>query len=193
MARNKEFDEETALRAAMQVFWAKGYSATSIHDLEEATGLLRTSIYNTFGNKRELFKSCLALYGRRIERALAEIVAGASTSREVVRHWHARVIGMLTDPQTPAGCLVVFSVLEGEQHDAETKAMAAALMSEVHRQFEGILQKGVRRGELSAELDCAGVAGALSSTTWGLAVLAAAGSPPEQLRSIAQETLRLLG
>jgi TetR/AcrR family transcriptional repressor of nem operon len=192
MARGKEFDEAEVLNAAMQLFWAKGYTATSLQDLEEATGLLRTSIYNAFGNKRALFKRCLALYVRRIEDALSEIVAKAPTSREAVRRWHARVILILTDPQTPAGCLVVFSVLEGGQHDQDTKNMATALLLKERQIIEATLQEGVRRRELSQDLDCAGVAGAISAATWGLVVLAAAGSTAEQLHGIARVTHSLL-
>ena len=55
MARPREFDEEQALLAAMQVFWRKGYDGTSIPDLLEATGLSRSSLYETFGDKAALF------------------------------------------------------------------------------------------------------------------------------------------
>ncbi len=193
MARGKGFDEAKALSTAMQLFWEKGYSATSLQDLEEATGLLRTSIYNAFGNKRSLFKACFSLYIKRIEMALAETFEAAVTSRGAIAGWHARVIGILTDPQTPAGCLVVFSVFEGEQHDQETKEMAASLFARERQVLTTALEEGVVRGEFARNLDCAAMAGAISATTWGLVVLAAGGSSAEHLLGISRTTLGLLG
>lgn len=192
MARTKEFDQDQAVKAAMELFWKKGFTATSIQDLEEATGVLRTSIYNAFGNKRTLFKICLSRYLRQIEESLTGIVAEAPTAREAVASWHARVIRILTDPQTPAGCLVVFSVFEGEQHDPETRAMAAGLFAKERRAVTALLEAGVMRGEFPPSLDCAEVAGAISAATWGLVVLAAAGTGAEQLGASARVTLRLL-
>ncbi|MFD9031108.1 TetR/AcrR family transcriptional regulator [Streptomyces sp. NPDC059567] len=62
MARPRTFDEARALDAAMHLFWEKGYEATSTQDLCEATGLGRSSIYNTFVSKHELFLRALARY-----------------------------------------------------------------------------------------------------------------------------------
>ncbi len=62
MARPRSFDEERALDAAMHAFWANGYEATSTQDLCEATGLGRSSIYNTFTSKHDLFRRALTRY-----------------------------------------------------------------------------------------------------------------------------------
>ena len=62
MARTKEFDERDALLAAMGVFWRQGYEGTSIPDLLKATGLSRSSLYETFSDKATLFEAAAALY-----------------------------------------------------------------------------------------------------------------------------------
>jgi TetR/AcrR family transcriptional regulator, transcriptional repressor for nem operon len=62
MARTKEFDQEQALDAAMHVFWERGYEATSIQELVDATGVQRQSLYDTFGSKHELFLQSLMRY-----------------------------------------------------------------------------------------------------------------------------------
>ena len=62
MARPREFNEDAALDAAMHCFWAKGYQATSVRDLEAETGLTTPSLYNAFGDKRALFRRALERY-----------------------------------------------------------------------------------------------------------------------------------
>src|SRR3954451_354792 len=67
MARTKEFDVDLALERTMQVFWAKGFEATSAQDLVDALGINRSSLYATFGSKAELYRRALALYAERPE------------------------------------------------------------------------------------------------------------------------------
>ena len=57
MGRTATFDRADAVRAARGIFWDRGYEATSIPDLEQATELRRSSLYHTFGSKKELFIS----------------------------------------------------------------------------------------------------------------------------------------
>lgn len=62
MPRETTFDEATILERARDLFWERGYTATSIQDLEKALGIRRSSIYNTFGGKRELYDRTLVQY-----------------------------------------------------------------------------------------------------------------------------------
>ena len=62
MARPITYDRDEVLENAKNVFWKNGFLDTSISDLEEATGLVRTSLYAAFGNKKALYKACLKKY-----------------------------------------------------------------------------------------------------------------------------------
>lgn len=62
MPRPKEFSPDNALLAAMQLFREKGYTATSMEDLVQAMGINRASLYNTFGNKHDLYMQALKVY-----------------------------------------------------------------------------------------------------------------------------------
>lgn len=62
MARKVSFDHEDAARGARTLFWRRGYDTASTGDIEAATGLSRSSIYNTFGSKRGLFDAAVQSY-----------------------------------------------------------------------------------------------------------------------------------
>ncbi|MFA7348181.1 MAG: TetR/AcrR family transcriptional regulator [Desulfurivibrionaceae bacterium] len=192
MARTKGFDENQALEAAMRLFWEKGYAATSLHDLEQGTGLNRASIYNAFGNKRNLFKRCLARYVGRVEEMLDSIAGAAASSREAINNWLAFVIDFHFSPETPGGCLVILSALERHQHDRETKEMVAALFRREREVVQRVLEQGVKRGEFPAEFDCAGVAGAITAATSGMVVLAMADTPVSALQGVLRSVMGLL-
>ena len=92
MARPREFDDSVVLDAAVERFWNRGYEATSVRDLIEATGLTGASLYNAFGDKRALFRAALAHYaetsiGKRIQRceALPPRQAIAAVFDEILR------------------------------------------------------------------------------------------------------------
>ncbi len=193
MGRAKQFDEDEALDAAMHLFWEKGYSATSLQDLEQATGLKRTSIYNTFGNKRSIFQKTLALYGLQVEEMLATTLQGAPTCRQAMASWINAVIDMHFNEETPGGCLMILSVLEGGQHDQQTKDMASALFHRERDMIQARLQRGVKEGELPRDFACQAVAGAISAATSGIMVLAVANYPREALEEIGRTLLQLFG
>ena len=69
MARPREFDEGTALEAAMACFWRRGYEATSMRDLVRSMGISGPSLYNAFGDKRALFRAALERYLDQLPRA----------------------------------------------------------------------------------------------------------------------------
>jgi len=71
--RKPEFDRDDVLDAAQQMFWRKGYEATTLPDLLQATGLARQSLYNAFGDKRPVPGQLAALRGR----TAGQLVAGA--------------------------------------------------------------------------------------------------------------------
>jgi TetR/AcrR family transcriptional repressor of nem operon len=192
VARTKGFDENQALEAAMRLFWEKGYGATSLHDLEKRMGLNRASIYNAFGNKRSLFKRCLALYVARVEAMLDNVAATAASAREAVKNWLAFIIDFHFSAQTPGGCLVILSALERHQHDSETKEMVAALFRREREVMRRVLEEGVKRGEFSADFDCGEIAGAITAASSGMVVLAMADAPVSLLQEVSRGVVRLL-
>ncbi len=76
MGRPKEFDEAEVLERAVELFWARGYQATSVQDIVDHVGVNRQSLYNEFGGKDALFLAALRRYMERYQAALARYVGG---------------------------------------------------------------------------------------------------------------------
>ena len=192
MARTRQFDERSALMAATLEFWEKGYEGTSMQDLEDAMGLTRTSIYNAFGNKRQLFERVLACYQESVLVALFVEMDGAPDIREGVRRLLNAVLAIHFDEDNPGGCLVVLSVLESEQHDEHSRAMLEQAMQELKRALQSRLSKAKRAGELAKELDVAAMATTIAATMAGMMVLGKANFTKSALRKTIKQVVSLL-
>ena len=62
MGRPKNFSREEMLEKAIPVFWKRGFSHTTLEDLERATGVNKSGLYSEFRDKEELFVECLRYY-----------------------------------------------------------------------------------------------------------------------------------
>ena len=92
MARPREFDEERVKEALMKIFWQKGYEATSMQDLVDATGLLKGSLYGAFGDKQALYMIALAHYDHTRMQAGIDMLNGEGSAREKITRLFDAVI-----------------------------------------------------------------------------------------------------
>ncbi|MEM1417910.1 MAG: helix-turn-helix domain-containing protein [Myxococcota bacterium] len=126
------FDERTVLEAALHVFWRRGFAA-SLRELEEATGVDRSTIYNSFGGKRGLYERAAGHYVERLEAVLfALLVPGAG-----VGPFLDRLAAQIRDATTPAGCLIVRELATGAASPAATarylEGLEAGLVAALRR------------------------------------------------------------
>lgn len=190
MARPKEFDEHRAVDAAMHAFWSAGYEATSTQDLCAATGLGRSSIYNTFTSKHDLFERALARYITVKNAGIFEILDSDAPARERI----GAVLRQIADAteSEPAGCLVVNSVVELAPHDA---AVAATLRADQERRLVALtatIESGQRAGEFAAGRDARTLAEFLTATISGMRVAARGGADRDTLSAIADTAMHCL-
>lgn len=172
MGRPREFSEQAVVDAAMELFWEKGYEATSTQDLCERTGLGRGSLYNTFGSKHRLYEEAVRRYGATAAAAQLAMLAEAGPVRERLRDLMLGVIDAdLADPGR-RGCLALNAATEVSGRSGDVSAL-------VHRQFVDLEQAlchlitvGQRTGELSADRPPLQVARTFQSTYYGLRALA---------------------
>jgi len=192
MARHKEFDETEALEAAMHTFWSKGYEGTSLHDLESSMGLSRTSIYNAFGNKRQLFNQAITHYHRTVLADLIETLDKAHTIQEGVKKFLNGIVDLHFREDTPGGCLVVLSVLEREQHEAETVMMLEHIVEHMQKALQDRIKQAQDAGQLSGEIKARRVSTSIVAAATGIMVMGKAGFSRASLRTVSDTICSLL-
>lgn len=104
--RPRNFDPDLVLESAMQLFWSKGYEATSLQDLLDATGLSKSSLYESFGNKQQVFEAAFTRYFNLRAQLMSERLARASSPLAFI---HDCLLSVLDDAEsgTPRGCMLV--------------------------------------------------------------------------------------
>ena len=192
MARTKQFDERQALVSAMLVFWEKGYEGTSINDLEQAMGLKRTSIYNTFGNKSAIFERVMSCYKESVMAALFTELDNAPDIREGVRRMLNGALDIHFDEDNPGGCLVVLSIVESGQHDEQSQASMQQTIQELKSALQKRLSKAKKNGELSKRLDAGATATTIATTMTGMMVLGKANFTKASLKKTINQVVSLL-
>lgn len=172
MGRPRTFDDGTVLDAALACFWAHGYEATSVRDLTDAMGISGPSLYNAFGDKRELYAEVLQYYCRtrthpfmqRIELHHAGVAALVVFFREVVDRSIA--------DRDRKGCFLVNSALEVAPHDKMMAKVVVAHFDAIKGFLRRQLQSAEASGEVALAADADSSADHLLSVLLGLRVLA---------------------
>lgn len=183
MVGKRRFDEDAVLDAAMRVFWQRGYGATSIEDLERATGLRRGSLYNAYGSKETLFLRVFDRYAEAREEALLAAL-DAEPFGAALDALFARVLEGLAACDRPPGCLIASTLAEVGEAGAVGSAVAARTRASEAR-LEARIERARAAGALERHADPAAFARFLLATLRMLAILRRAGRPSEELRSIA--------
>jgi TetR/AcrR family transcriptional repressor of nem operon len=187
MARPREFDVETVLDKAVEVFRTKGYSAASVDDLENATGLGRASLYGAFGDKHALYLAALRRYDAVQSGRMIAALDAETTGRRAVARFFQLAIAQCA--RNPSGCLIANAAMERAEADSGVARCAA----DNRRRLEGALQSALLRGRADGSLKARGDARAaarfLFSSVLGLRALAKSGGTPAQMREVAEIAL----
>lgn len=193
MARTKEFDPDAALQAALELFWRRGYEATSMADLVEHLGIGRASIYATFGNKHELYLKALDRYGEARDPALLAQLSRPGPAlpgvRAVVRQFAAEATGGDTRPY---GCFVTNTAAELAPHDGAAARRVELSWAYLETLLHSALVRAAGSGELPAGRDPRALARTLLVLMQGMRVVGKASDDPARVRDAAELALTLL-
>ena len=184
MPRPKEFEPNAVLDKAMQLFWRQGYEATSVQDLVEHMGINRFSLYDTFGDKHQLYLAALDRYRQKVA---SESLACLEHSREglaAIRRYFLQLLDLATTPQGTKGCLMANSAVEVASHDREAAARVQVYLAGSDEAFHRALARAREKGEIRPSASLRDAARFLTSSALGLTVRIKVGSGRKELEGI---------
>ena len=192
MVRTRTFDPSAALDRVVELFSSRGYSDTSMDDIVNATGVSRYGLYSTFGNKRELFEQALERYadsmGREDFLKLLEPNASLDHVRAIFDH-HLRA---KSKSGGNLGCMLCHTAMELAPHDSEIEDVLQRFVKRMSKAFTIGLDTAQARGEVGRHVDTKAAGDFLTSTFFGLVVMARSGFPERRLTSVVEATMRSL-
>ena len=187
--RPRSFDRDAALATAMDVFWEKGFEATSISDLTEAMGINPPSLYSAFGDKEKLFLEAIEAYSRR--RGDSCPYADEPTARGAIETLLRYVAQDLTESSHPRGCLMMMAattsanVSPGLQKVLSQKRLAA------RDHMRQRIKRGLEEGDVPAGTDATALADFYSTILTGMSLQARDGATRKSLLATVEQAMSL--
>lgn len=191
MGRHYEFDREQTLTKAMQIFWQKGYKATSMKDLVNEMGIQPGSIYNSYGDKHTLFLESIRQYGEVVTSNTLKVLKDGPSPVQNIKRFFTNMIERPYDKRC-IGCLVVNSVVELAPHDEQTAEVVNGILKKIESEFYDCLQSAQELGEISPESNIKALASYFASSTHGLLVMGKSNASTEQMKDIVDVMLSTL-
>lgn len=192
MARPKEYDRETVLSEAMNVFWGTGYFGTNMNQLIKATRLNPGSLYGAFGSKDALFFAALDHYGKMSIESVQSMLYCHDSPVESIRAWIRMVASEVTDKDNH-GCFLVNTAIELSGRSHEIQERVNTYLEGIGRMLATRLEDARGVGEISNDKDPEAVASFILCTIWGLRVLGETSPSEAKVVAISNQLIALLG
>ena len=149
MARNIEFDEDKAIQKAMAVFWKKGFGGTTMRDLTEAMDINSSSLYNTIGDKHQLFVKCISNYTKKGMVAAGVYSKFESPIQAVISFINNSVITIISGNS----CMAIQTTFELASSDAEVQALIKESSDFIHQMLLKLIIRAQELTEISADIE----------------------------------------
>ena len=187
--RPRKAEPEVALAAAMSAFWKKGYEATSMSDLTEATGLHKASLYQTFGDKHQLFVSALKLYFNKIAKAQKDSRNGEEDPIKAIK---ASVDSTIDQCAEGKGCLAVNSLIEVAPFDAEIDRILKQFRQRLDKHLANLVDEAKNKKLVAESIDTRESVRLISVFLHGLSANMASGMSANKARGLLHDQLDLV-
>ncbi|MBU1755489.1 MAG: TetR/AcrR family transcriptional regulator [Alphaproteobacteria bacterium] len=185
--RPREFDIETALGAALRVFWTKGYEGASLTELTEAMGVTRPSLYAAFGNKEALFSQALDLYEKDKLAYIGQAIE-QPTARAVAEYMLSGAIDTATGGEC-RGCMGVIA-------SVACQSVEPSIRDDVNRRAQSSkdaivarMQQAVDANEFTLPVEAEAITRYLLAIMQGMSVQAQSGATKAELEQVAHSAL----
>jgi len=192
MPKTKQFDEAEVLKAAKEVFCEKGYNGTSMDDLVQATGLSRSSIYDTFGDKHGLFLKSLNQYRYAQQGDLQQLLSKTESPKKRIRFVFDYVVKDMLADEANKGCLLVNVTMEMSCVDKDIAGIAADNMHEMEQLFYHLVKEGQASGEIAKKFPAKALARHLFNSLMGLRITGKSRPEADTLKDVVKLAMAIL-
>ena len=170
MAGRKSFEEGKALDRALIAFWHSGYEGTSYSDLEAATGLKKSSLYNAFGDKAALYQKCLDRFENSYEDAMGDGLNGPDL-RQVLVAYFDELFAHFADTTIPCGSLATIKARANVKNEEKNGEFVRSQLDKLMTLLDNRFAQAVSDGELPENTDTAALAALFFTVSRGLGSL----------------------
>ncbi|MGC1308905.1 MAG: TetR/AcrR family transcriptional regulator [Phormidesmis sp.] len=191
MAGKKSFEPNTATAAILEVFREKGFSETSVADLEAATGLNRSSLYSTFGNKQQIFLQVLQMHQQTVETELIKELEHIDIVCALRNLFEFQLTG-LSKQKLPLGCVVTNSCARIGCYESSVEESIGDILTQLEAAILDRLIRAQTAGELKASADVHKLSRFFSGISRSLPLLFRATGDIEYARDVAMVSLSAL-
>jgi TetR/AcrR family transcriptional repressor of nem operon len=183
MPRPPEYERSEVLHQAMEVFWRRGYNATSVKDLTSATGLQPGSLYGAFESKRSLFLETLETYYELNMAGLDERLCRDKSPADRIRSVFEHIIEASTQDPDNKGCMMVNTLLEAPADDFEINDRLREMFESVENKLKDVITEAQEDHQISPDKDPEVLARSLLVGMHGIRVSCKSRPDPLMLRT----------
>ncbi|OCH16650.1 MULTISPECIES: TetR/AcrR family transcriptional regulator [unclassified Aliivibrio] len=174
MAKTAKFNRDDVIEKATNLYWEKGFHATSMRNLQDVIDMRPGSIYATFGSKEGLFKEVLHKYTEMGVAQIAECRANTSSPLNALKNFITLIV-LESQTSAPSGmCMLAKTIAELTEENAELLTEAKKMLVIMEGQFMTLLEEAQQQGELSKDKDVSQLARFVQVQIMGLRVYACA-------------------
>ncbi len=192
MPKVKQFNREKVLEVASTIFHQKGYNGTSIDEILKATGLSRSSLYDSFKDKHNLYLLSLDFYKNMENKAYETVNQKKLNGMEKIEYVFKEVVNHLVNHPEDNGCLMVNAAAEMSKRCDKTSQVICNNKDNVQELFTIWLSEAQNESVISLEKPAKSYSPFLFNTLCGLKVLSQSGASKTELNNVVKVTLDAL-
>jgi len=192
MPRPEEFDKANVLQNAMVLFWEKGFEGTSMQDLVDATGLNRSSIYNSFGSKLAFYQETLKAYQQQNSGIFQRALVRATNPLEAIRYVFESFLPEVARQECERGCFLMNSKTEMANKEEDVRKWLLAHQEQSLSFFSDLILSGQEEGFINNERKAEDLAYFVFNSFQGYRMTGILVKDPKILKEIINNTLSVL-
>ncbi len=189
--RPKEFDREQALERAMELFWKQGYEATGMNELIDQMQIGRQSLYDTFGDKRQLYIEAFRHYHDSHIETIVQKLSEPGSPIENIRQVMKQIAAEANNCNC-VGCFLTNTLVENAQQDQDITTVTTASIRRLEQSFKKTLARAIEANEIPQNSNIRGLARFLVNTIQGLVVMGKATSNHASAKEVVAVALSVL-